>query len=144
AFRGPGRAAPERVHQDGARHDADEHPRCVRRGRRAGLGLSASGDGGGNGVHGGARSRTLPRARRGALNVRDELAELAGELRAHAEWQIESGATGLPAAEKGARMSVKASSEAAADATAGARTSMSATITPAASTSTSAGAKSAT
>lgn len=50
-------------------------------------------------MHGGTRGRALLGCARGnALSVRDEVAKLAGELRAHAEWQIETGATGLPRA----------------------------------------------
>src|SRR5438477_3100002 len=49
-------------------------------------------------MHGGARGGEVFVARGGrALNAREERARLAAELRTHAEWQMESGATGLPA-----------------------------------------------
>ena len=54
--------APERLHQDGARHDAHQRPRRVRRGRRAGLDLPPSRHRGGHRLHGRARRRALPRA----------------------------------------------------------------------------------
>jgi uracil-DNA glycosylase len=41
------------------------------------------------------------------LSFREELAKLAGELRAHVEWQIESGATGVPAGRIGSALAAE-------------------------------------
>jgi uracil-DNA glycosylase len=48
-------------------------------------------------MHGGARGRAFSWRLGRALNEREDLARLAAELRAFAEWQISTGATGTPA-----------------------------------------------
>src|SRR5262249_42917879 len=59
-LQGAARAAPERVREDHAGHDADLRPWRVRGGRRGRFHLSAGGDGGGHRLYGRAGSGALP------------------------------------------------------------------------------------
>jgi DNA polymerase len=63
------------------------------------------------------------------LSVRDEVAKLAGELRAHAEWQMESGATGIPRAASATSAGLKAGPGATTTATATATATTTTTAT---------------
>jgi uracil-DNA glycosylase len=56
------------------------------------------------------------------LSVREEVAKLAAELRAHAEWQVETGATGLPRAGAASRATATTTTTTTATATATATT----------------------
>ena len=104
ALRGPARDAPERLPEDGARLDAHERDRRLRRGRRAGLDLPPGRHGRGHGLHGGAGRRALAVGGGRALtegaaphdDPRAELAELAAAVRAYVEQQVDTGAAGLP------------------------------------------------
>ena len=117
-FIGPARDAPERLPQDGARLDAHERPRRVRRRRRAGLDLPPGRHRGRHGLHGRARRRALARPPRAEslTGERRSAAELARLVAARAR-ASSSGSErdrqrpGLPA-RRGSRRSARAVSTA--------------------------------